>query len=116
MKEFETSPDTWRLKNGAEDSVLAVIDLADAVHDVANSKEHRSAVRKRKRAVVYKLERMVRSASDALDAVRRFERLGVPFHSFDEQVDMRIAVDDLFFAMRQVLIEMEKRLRNRLSE
>lgn len=115
MRELESSPDTWRLKNDAEDALLTVIDLAAAVHDVrnGNGKEGASTLRKRKRRVIYKLEKISRSINEGLDAVRRFERLAV---TFDERLEMKSRVDDLFFAMRTALVEMEGRLRSRLGD
>ena len=111
MKEFENSPDTWRLKNDVEDAILGVIDMADAVQDIRVGKEGgRFTLRRRKRSVVQKLEKMVTSTVEALDGVRRFDRLGIPFHSMDERLDMRRAVGELFVTMMAVLVEMEKRL------
>jgi hypothetical protein len=70
-------------------------------------------LRKRKRRVVFKLEKITRSINDGLDAVRRFEKLAVPF---DERLEMKSRVDDLFFSMRTALVEMERRLRSRLGD
>ena len=107
MKEFE-SGDTWRLKNDVEDALLTVIDIAAAVKDVREGKEGGKTLRRRKRRMLYKLERMAASTVDALKATERFDKLAVTFHSSEENQKMKSAMADLFYTMRAALVEMER--------
>jgi site-specific DNA recombinase len=60
--------------------------------------------------VVYKLDRMFRSVSDALETTKMFERQGVSFHSIEEALDSKSALRRFFFTLTAALAKMEKRL------
>jgi DNA invertase Pin-like site-specific DNA recombinase len=58
--------------------------------------------------VVYKLDRMFRSTVDALETTRKFDKLGVSFHSIQETLDTRSALGRFFFTLTAGLAEMER--------
>jgi len=60
--------------------------------------------------VVYKLDRMFRSTVDALEITKRFDKLGVSFHSIEETLDTQSALGNFFFTLTAALAEMERRL------
>ena len=60
--------------------------------------------------VVYKLDRMFRSTVDALETTRRFDKLGISFHSIEETLDTKSAMGNFFFTLTAALAEMERRL------
>jgi len=60
--------------------------------------------------VVYKLDRIFRSTTDALETTKMFERQGVSFHSIEETLDTRSAMGRFFFTLTAALAEMERRL------
>jgi site-specific DNA recombinase len=60
--------------------------------------------------VVYKLDRIFRSTTDALETTKAFETWGVSFHSIEETLDTRTAMGRFFFTLPAALAEMERRL------
>jgi site-specific DNA recombinase len=58
--------------------------------------------------VVYKLDIMFRSTTDALETTRMFERQGVSFHSIEETLDTQSAMGRFFFTLTAALAEMER--------
>jgi len=60
--------------------------------------------------VVYKLDRLFRSTSDALKTTKYFEKVGVSFHSIQETLDTKSALGNFFFTLTAALAEMERRL------
>lgn len=58
--------------------------------------------------MVYKLDRMFRSTVDALETTKRFDKLGVSFHSIQETLDTRSAMGRFFFTLTAGLAEMER--------
>ena len=60
--------------------------------------------------VVYKLDRIFRSTTDALTTTKMFERHGVSFHSIEETLDTQSAMGRFFFTLTAALAEMERRI------
>ena len=60
--------------------------------------------------VVYKLDRIFRSTTDALETTRLFEKWGVSFHSIEETLDTQSAMGRFFFTLTAALAEMERRI------
>ena len=60
--------------------------------------------------VVYKLDRIFRSTTDALETTKLFEKWGVSFHSIEETLDTQSAMGRFFFTLTAALAEMERRL------
>lgn len=60
--------------------------------------------------VVYKLDRIFRFTTDALETTKAFEKWGVSFHSIEETLDTRSAMGRFFFTLTAALAEMERRL------
>jgi DNA invertase Pin-like site-specific DNA recombinase len=60
--------------------------------------------------VIYKLDRIFRSTTDALETTKMFERHGVSFHSIAETLDTQSAMGRFFFTLTAALAEMERRL------
>ena len=60
--------------------------------------------------VVYKLDRIFRSTTDALETTKMFERYGVSFHSIEETLDTQSAMGRFFFTLIAALAEMERRI------
>ena len=60
--------------------------------------------------VVYKLDRIFRSTTDALETTKMFERYGVSFHSIEETLDTQSAMGRFFFTLTAALAEMERRI------
>ena len=60
--------------------------------------------------VVYKLDRIFRSTTDALDTTKLFEKWGVSFHSIEETLDTQSAMGRFFFTLTAALAEMERRI------
>jgi site-specific DNA recombinase len=60
--------------------------------------------------VVYKLDRIFRSTTDALETTKLFEKWGVSFHSIEETLDTGSAMGRFFFTLTAALAEMERRL------
>jgi site-specific DNA recombinase len=60
--------------------------------------------------VVYKLDRIFRSVTDALETTKMFEKYGVSFHSIEETLDTQSAMGRFFFTLTAALAEMERRL------
>jgi len=60
--------------------------------------------------VVYKLDRIFRSTTDALETTKMFERHGVSFHSICETLDTQSAMGRFFFTLTAALAEMERRI------
>jgi len=60
--------------------------------------------------VVYKLDRIFRSVTDALETTKMFEKCGVSFHSIEETLDTQSAMGRFFFTLTAALAEMERRL------
>ena len=60
--------------------------------------------------VVYKLDRIFRSTTDALETTKMFERHGVSFHSIEESLDTQSAMGRFFFTLTAALAEMERRI------
>ena len=51
--------------------------------------------------VVYKLDRIFRSTTDALETTRLFEKWGVLFHSIEETLDTQSAMGRCFVTLRR---------------
>ena len=51
--------------------------------------------------VVYKLDRIFRSTTDALETTRLFEKWGVFFHSIEETLDTQSAMGRCFVTLRR---------------
>ena len=60
--------------------------------------------------VVYKLDRIFRSTTDALETTKLFEKWGVSFHSIEETLDTQSAMGRFFFTLTAALAEMERRI------
>ncbi len=60
--------------------------------------------------VVYKLDRMFRSTSDALLTTKQFDKWGVGFHSISENLDTKSAMGKFFFTLTAALAEMEREI------
>ncbi|MBW1837824.1 MAG: recombinase family protein [Deltaproteobacteria bacterium] len=60
--------------------------------------------------VVYKLDRMFRSTSDALLTTKQFDQWGVSFHSISENLDTKSAMGKFFFTLTAALAEMEREI------
>lgn len=60
--------------------------------------------------VVYKLDRIFRSTTDALETTKLFEKWGVSFHSIEETLDTQSAMGRFFFTLPAALAEMERRI------
>ncbi|MFH1124542.1 MAG: recombinase family protein [Pseudomonadota bacterium] len=60
--------------------------------------------------VVYKLDRIFRSTTDALETTKLFEKWGVSFHSIEETLDTHSAMGRFFFTLTAALAEMERRI------
>ena len=60
--------------------------------------------------VVYKLDRIFRSTTDALEITKLFEKWGVSFHSIEETLDTQSAMGRFFFTLTAALAEMERRI------
>ncbi|MGD9246122.1 MAG: recombinase family protein [Desulfobacterales bacterium] len=60
--------------------------------------------------VVYKLDRMFRSTSDALLTTKQFDKWGVSFHSISENLDTKSAMGKFFFTLTAALAEMEREI------
>ncbi len=60
--------------------------------------------------VVYKLDRIFRSTTDALETTKMFERWGISFHSIEETLDTQSAMGSFFFTLTAALAEMERRI------
>ena len=58
--------------------------------------------------VVYKLDRMFRSTIDALETTKKFDKLGVAFHSIQETIDTKSAMGRFFFTLTAALAELER--------
>ena len=100
---------------------LKDLDLTEIVEDAGISAKNlrRPGVQKvlmlaRKKkidaVVVYKLDRIFRSTSDALATTQMFERYGVSFHSIEETLDTQSAMGRFFFTLTAGLAEMERRI------
>ena len=57
--------------------------------------------------VVYKLDRIFRSTTDALETTKLFEKWAVSFHSIEETLDTQSAMGRFFFTLTAALAEME---------
>jgi len=60
--------------------------------------------------VVYKLDRIFRSTTDALETTKLFDKWGVSFHSIEETLDTQSAMGRFFFTLIAALAEMERRI------
>ena len=60
--------------------------------------------------MVYKLDRIFRSTTDALETTKLFEKWGVSFHSIEETLDTQSAMGRFFFTLTAALAEMERRI------
>ena len=60
--------------------------------------------------VVYKLDRIFRSTTDALETTKLFEKWYVSFHSIEETLDTQSAMGRFFFTLTAALAEMERRI------
>jgi len=60
--------------------------------------------------VVYKLDRIFRSTTDALETTKLFEKWGISFHSIEETLDTQSAMGRFFFTLTAALAEMERRI------
>jgi len=60
--------------------------------------------------VVYKLDRIFRSTTDALETTKAFDKWNVSFHSIQETLDTRSAMGRFFFTLTAALAEMERRM------
>jgi site-specific DNA recombinase len=60
--------------------------------------------------VVYKLDRIFRSTTDALETTKMFDKWGVSFHSIEETLDTQSAMGRFFFTLTAALAEMERRI------
>ncbi len=60
--------------------------------------------------VVYKLDRIFRSTTDALETTKMFEKWGVSFHSIEETLDTQSAMGRFFFTLTAALAKMERRI------
>ena len=60
--------------------------------------------------VVYKLDRIFRSTTDALETTKLFEKWGVSFHGIEETLDTQSAIGRFFFTLTAALAEMERRI------
>jgi site-specific DNA recombinase len=60
--------------------------------------------------VVYKLDRIFRSTTDALETTKLFEKWGVSFHSIEETLDTQSAMGRFFFTLTAALAEMERHI------
>ena len=100
---------------------LKDLDLSEIVEDAGISAKNlkRPGVQKvlklaRKKQidaiVVYKLDRIFRSTTDALETTKLFEKWGVSFHSIEETLDTQSAMGRFFFTLTAALAEMERRL------
>lgn len=58
--------------------------------------------------IVYKLDRMFRSTVDALETTKKFDKLGVAFHSIHETLDTQSAMGKFFFTLTAALAELER--------
>ena len=100
---------------------LKDLDLSEIIEDAGISAKNlkRPGVQKvlqlaRKRQVdaivVYKLDRIFRSTTDALETTKLFEKWGVSFHSIEETLDTQSAMGRFFFTLTAALAEMERRI------
>ncbi|MFH1951120.1 MAG: recombinase family protein, partial [Pseudomonadota bacterium] len=100
---------------------LKDLDLSEIIEDAGISAKNlrRVGVQKvlqlaRKRQVdaivVYKLDRIFRSTTDALETTKMFEKWGVSFHSIEETLDTQSAMGRFFFTLTAALAEMERRI------
>ena len=60
--------------------------------------------------IVYKLDRIFRNTSDALDTTRYFDAHGVALHSIEESLNTRSAMGEFFFTLMAALAQMERKL------
>jgi DNA invertase Pin-like site-specific DNA recombinase len=60
--------------------------------------------------VVYKIDRMFRSVIDALITTKKFDKLGIAFHSIVEAVDTKSAMGWHFFTITASYAELERKL------
>jgi site-specific DNA recombinase len=58
--------------------------------------------------VVYKLDRIFRSVTDALETTKMFEKCGVSSHSIEETSDTQSAMGRFFFILMASLAELER--------
>ena len=100
---------------------LKDLDLSEIIEDAGISAKNlkRPGVQKvltlaRKKQVdaivVYKLDRIFRSTTDALETTKLFEKWGVSFHSIEETLDTQSAMGRFFFTLTAALAEMERRI------
>ena len=74
---------------------------AQKVLDMAKRKEVGAVV-------VYKLDRMFRSTTDALETTKLFDKWGVGFHSISEALDTKCAMGRFFFTLISAIAELER--------
>ena len=60
--------------------------------------------------VVYKLDRLFRNATEALNVAKQFDQAGVALRSVTESLDTQSAIGRLFFVMNAALGEFERNL------
>lgn len=58
--------------------------------------------------VCFKLDRIFRSTTDALNTCKEFDRQGVAFHSINESIDTKSAMGKFFFTLTAAIAEMER--------
>jgi len=81
-------------KNLKRDGIQRVLDMAKAKQIDA--------------VIVFKLDRMFRSTTDALETTKLFDKWGVAFHSLQESLDTQSAMGRFFFTLTAALAEMER--------